>query len=204
MRQMRKQMLQTMGQQEEDNAPIQPVGLQFYRQILGPRVSPVMGREALNVSAALDALVGCHARLSSGYTGAEAEEFGEHQRRCYMAMKPGPIVSGELRPQVIDQREPEVALSPCSEHRVDDSHPRHGGAEPGHVEASENSESSQVVLELQQLREQVKLINEALSPEALQKQVLSVLPSLTPLQATWVLNRKRPIGLVFLGAAEFG
>ena len=85
MRQMRNQMLQTMGQQEEDNAPIQPVGLQFYRQILGPRVSPVMGREALNVSAALDALVGCHARLSSGYTGAEAEEFGEHQRRCYMA-----------------------------------------------------------------------------------------------------------------------
>ncbi|CAK9060315.1 unnamed protein product, partial [Durusdinium trenchii] len=106
-----------------------------------------------------------------------------HHTSASSPVKPGPIVSGELRPQVIDQREPEVALSPCSEHRVDDSHPRHGGAEPGHVEASENSESSQVVLELQQLREQVKLINEALSPEALQKQVLSVLPSLTPLQA---------------------
>ncbi|CAK9060316.1 unnamed protein product, partial [Durusdinium trenchii] len=89
-----------------------------------------------------------------------------HHTSASSPVKPGPIVSGELRPQVIDQREPEVALSPCSEHRVDDSHPRHGGAEPGHVEASENSESSQ-----------------ALSPEALQKQVLSVLPSLTPLQA---------------------
>lgn len=64
-RQMRKQMLQTVGQEEEETTPIQPVRLQFYRQVLSQRMSPVMSREALNVSAALDALVGCQPALAA-------------------------------------------------------------------------------------------------------------------------------------------
>ena len=63
MKQMRKQMLQTMGQEEEENTPLQPVGLQFFRQVLSPKMSPVMSREALNASAALDALIGCQPAL---------------------------------------------------------------------------------------------------------------------------------------------
>ncbi|CAK9033956.1 Pentatricopeptide repeat-containing protein At3g06920 [Durusdinium trenchii] len=54
MKQMRKQMLQTMGQEEEENTPLQPVGLQFFRQVLSPKMSPVMSREALNASAWVD------------------------------------------------------------------------------------------------------------------------------------------------------
>ena len=63
MKQMRKQMLQSMGQEELENVPLQPVGLQFFRQVLSPKMSPVMAREALNVTAALDALIGCQPAL---------------------------------------------------------------------------------------------------------------------------------------------
>ena len=58
-RQMRKQMLQEQGQEGLGTSPVAAVGLQFYRQILRPKMSPVMSREALNISAALDALLNC-------------------------------------------------------------------------------------------------------------------------------------------------
>eukprot|EP00913_Durusdinium_trenchii_P019545 g18372.t2 len=58
-RQMRKQMLQVQGQEGLEMSPVGAVGLQFYRQILRPKMTPVMAREALNVSAALDALLSC-------------------------------------------------------------------------------------------------------------------------------------------------
>ena len=58
-RQMRKQMLQEQGQEGVEMSPVGAVGLQFYRQILRPKMTPVMAREALNISAALDALLSC-------------------------------------------------------------------------------------------------------------------------------------------------
>ena len=56
-RQMRRQMLTTMGQDIEENSPIQPVALQFYRQILREKLSPIMSREVMNLATVIDALL---------------------------------------------------------------------------------------------------------------------------------------------------
>ena len=56
-RQMRRQMLTTMGQELEENSPIQPVALQFYRQILKEKLTPIMSREVMNLCTVIDALL---------------------------------------------------------------------------------------------------------------------------------------------------
>ena len=50
-------MLTTMGQDIEENSPIQPVALQFYRQILREKLSPIMSREVMNLATVIDALL---------------------------------------------------------------------------------------------------------------------------------------------------
>lgn len=62
----------------------------------------------------------------------------------------------------VEQPEPEVPVSPCSTRAT-----RLG-----------DQRSLEVVLELQELREQVKQIKQALSPESLQKQVVAMMPTL--------------------------
>lgn len=56
-RQMKRQMLTSMGQDFEEGGRIQPITLQFYRQVLKEKLSPIMSREVMNLCTVIDALL---------------------------------------------------------------------------------------------------------------------------------------------------
>ena len=87
-RQMRNQMLQEQGHETAEGAMVGPVGLQFYRQILRQKMTPVMSREALNISAALDALLSCQPAYAADVLGSEIEITGKHGQRIVLADSP--------------------------------------------------------------------------------------------------------------------
>ena len=80
-RQMRKQMLQEQGQEGLEVNPVGAVGLQFYRQILRRKMTPVMAREAFNIGRTAELPAGSCSRRP----GPETQGAGMHGGRLLVA-----------------------------------------------------------------------------------------------------------------------